>query len=77
MLKNTIIYCVPNVVLFFCEFKYYIVFHVLILLLFVQVKTNAEVEREQIVRVVRRQMEAEKELAISETKKKKWVRKMN
>ena len=36
-------------------------------------KANAEVEREQIVRVVRGQVEAEKEIAILETKKKKWV----
>lgn len=41
--------------------------------LFSQVKANAEVEREQIIRVVRGQVEAEKELAIMETKKKKWV----
>lgn len=30
-------------------------------------------EREQVVSEVRRQAEAEKEIAIAETKKKKWV----
>ena len=37
-------------------------------------RTNAEVERDKIVQEVRRQVEAEKERAILETKKKKWVR---
>lgn len=31
-------------------------------------------EREQVVSEVRRQAEVEKEIAIAETKKKKWVR---
>ena len=38
-----------------------------------QVRASAALEREQVVNEVRRQSEAEKDIAISETKKKKWV----
>ena len=38
-----------------------------------QVRASSELERQQVVSEVRRQAEAEKEIAIAETKKKKWV----
>jgi len=38
-----------------------------------QVRASSELERQQVVNEVRRQAEAEKEVAIAETKKKKWV----
>jgi len=37
------------------------------------VRASSELERQQVVNEVRRQAEAEKEVAIAETKKKKWV----
>ena len=36
-------------------------------------RAAADMEREQVVSEVRRQAEVEKEIAIAETKKKKWV----
>ncbi len=39
----------------------------------VQVRASAALELGQVVKEVRRQVEKEKEIAISETKKKKWV----
>ena len=41
--------------------------------MYIQVRTSAEMERQQVVSEVRRQVEAEKERAIQETKRKKWV----
>ena len=38
-----------------------------------QVRAAADLERRQVVNEVKRQVEKEKEIAISETKKKKWV----
>ena len=38
-----------------------------------QVRASAALEREQVVNEVRRQSEAEKDIAIVETKTKKWV----
>ena len=43
------------------------------LVLCMQVRRSAELERQQVVSEVRRQAEVEKDLAILETKKKKWV----
>lgn len=40
----------------------------------VQVRASAALELGQVVKEVRRQVEKEKEIAINETKKKKWVR---
>ena len=42
--------------------------------LFIQVRASAALELEQVVNEVRRQVEKEKEIAIVETKKKKWVK---
>ena len=39
----------------------------------VQVRASAALELEQVVNEVKRQVEKEKEIAIIETKKKKWV----
>ena len=39
----------------------------------IQVTASAELEREHIMAEVRKQAEQEKEFAIQETKKKKWV----
>ena len=39
-----------------------------------QVRASAALELEQVVNEVKRQVEKEKEIAINETKKKKWVR---
>ena len=36
-------------------------------------RASAALELEQVVNEVRRQVEKEKEIAVSETKKKKWV----
>ena len=37
-------------------------------------RAAADLEMQQVVNEVRRQVEKEKEIAIAETKKKKWVR---
>ena len=39
-----------------------------------QVRAAADLEMQQVVNEVRRQVEKEKEIAIAETKRKKWVR---
>ncbi len=41
--------------------------------LVVQVRASAALELEQVVNEVKRQVEKEKEIAVIETKKKKWV----
>ena len=38
-----------------------------------QVRASAAMEREQVMTEVKRQAELEKEIAVQETKKKKWV----
>ena len=42
--------------------------------LLLQVRAAADLEMQQVVNEVRRQVEKEKEIAIAETKRKKWVR---
>ena len=42
-----------------------------------QVRASADLEMQQVVNEVRRQVEKEKEIAIAETKRKKWVRHSN
>ncbi len=41
--------------------------------LVVQVRASAALELEQVINEVKRQVEKEKEIAVIETKKKKWV----
>ena len=42
--------------------------------IYMQVRAAADLEMQQVVNEVRRQVEKEKEIAIAETKRKKWVR---